>query len=139
VNVNLNEYLFAVIDTDRDAPDPANTRSSVRVHGTAFAIGNGLFLTAHHVAIEALSKLMEDTPCQVRPESALPYARPVIEEALQEALFTLSDPGTQKALRDAPSELDTFVPDQDVPHDPSARALEYLRRRGLRATVRMGR
>src|SRR5712691_953548 len=46
--------------------------------------------------LEDFSKLIEDTPCQVRPESALPYPRPVIEEALQKALSTFSDPERRK-------------------------------------------
>lgn len=78
-------------------------------------------------------QLMEHTPCQVRPESMLPYPKPVIEKALQTALSTLSDAESQRALQTALSELDAFIPDHEVPQDPNERAIEYIRRRGLRA------
>ena len=83
--------------------------------------------------VETFSRLMEHTPCQVRPESMLPYPKPVIEKALQTALSTLSDAESQQALRAALSELDTFVPDHQVPQDPNERAIEYIRRLGHRA------
>ena len=82
--------------------------------------------------IEDFSRLMQDTPCQVRPESMLPYPKPVIEEALRKALVTFSDAESRAALQTALSELDTFVPDHEVPEDPNERALQYIRRRGLR-------
>lgn len=83
--------------------------------------------------VETFSQLMEHTLCQVRPESVLPYPKPVIEKALQAALSTLSDAENQHALQAALSELDTFIPDHDVPQDPNERAIEYIRRLGHRA------
>ncbi len=79
------------------------------------------------------SKLMEHTPFEVRPESELPYSKPTIEKALQTALSTLSDAESQRALQAALSELDTFIPDHEVPQDPNERAIEYIRRLGGRA------
>ncbi len=79
------------------------------------------------------SELMSNTPCQVRPESMLPRSRAEIEQALQVALAGMSDPNSQNALRMALSELDTFVPDAEVPEDPDERAYEYLRRRSAGA------
>ncbi len=83
--------------------------------------------------VETFGQLMERTPCQVRPESMLPYPKPVIEKALQTALSTLTDPESQHALRAALSELDTFIPDHQVPQDPNERAIEYIRCLGHRA------
>lgn len=83
--------------------------------------------------VEAFGRLMEDAPCQVRPESMLPYPKPVIEEALQTALSTLLDAESQHSLRVALSELDAFIPDHQVPKDPNERAIEYIRRLGHRA------
>jgi len=83
--------------------------------------------------IEAFSRVMEDAPGQVQPESMLPYPKPVIEGALRTALSTLSDAGSQRGLRLALSVLDTFIPDDQVPEDPDERAMEYVRLIGRRA------
>jgi hypothetical protein len=82
--------------------------------------------------VGTFSQVMEHTPCQVRPESMLPYPKPVIENALRTALSALTDSASQQALRTALSELDTFIPDQQVPRDPEERAIEYIRRRTRR-------
>ena len=82
--------------------------------------------------VEAFGRLVEDVPCQVRQESMLPYPKPVIENALQTALSSLSDAESQHALRLALSELDAFIPDHEVPKDTNERAIEYIRRLGHR-------
>jgi hypothetical protein len=54
--MNTLEFVFAVVDAPPDneyEPSPVNL---VRVYGTAFAIGGGAFLTASHVATEALRR-----------------------------------------------------------------------------------
>jgi len=129
----LLELLKRNKPAERRAPAKQELERDARRHGVSLeqlaAMPQGVMQI-----VETFShQLMEHTPSQVRPESMLPYPKPVIEKALQTALSTLSDAESQRALRVALSELDTFIPDHQVPQDPNERAIEYIRRLGHRA------
>jgi hypothetical protein len=128
----LLELLKRSKPAERPAPAMQELERDARRHGVSLeqlaAMPQGVMQI-----VEAFGRLMEDAPSQVRPESMLPYPKPVIEKALQTALSTFSDAESRHALRLALSELDAFIPDQQVPQDPNERALEYIRRLGYRA------
>lgn len=128
----LLELLKRSKPAERPAPAIEEPERDARGHGVSLeqlaTMPQGVMQI-----VEAFGRLMEDAPCQVRPESMLPYPKPMIEKALQTALSTLSDAESQHALRAALSELDAFIPDQQVPQDPNERSREYIRRLGHRA------
>ena len=128
----LLELLKRRKPAERPAPAIQELKRDARRHGVSLeqlaAMPQGVM-----PVVEAFGRLMEDVPCQVRPESMLPYPKPVIEKALQTALSTLSDAESQHALRVALSELDAFIPDDQVPTNTNERAIEYVRRLGHRA------
>lgn len=128
----LLELLKRSKPAECPAPATQQLERDARRHGVSLEQLAAMPQEAMQV-VEAFGRLMEDAPCQVRPESMLPYPKPVIEKALQAALSTLSDAESQHALRVALSELDAFIPDHQVPNDPNERAIEYMHRLGHRA------
>lgn len=98
--MNSLEYVFAVVEVEPSrGPDPSSL-SVLRVHGTAFCIGPDTFMTAHHVAAEALA-------C---PEARLAY-------------------GVEKVLHGAPIAGHEFFPDLDLAilrgHVPIAKTIRW--------------